>query len=842
MKKYITTFIFVIVSFVSLYAVWEGNGVAGVATDFKEDGMFVQSSLFPKYTLVEILNLENDIKVRSIVLEGSQPPGILMSFSPSVAEALKVPYGKVARIRVVSPSIVSEGDEHNIVSGKNETNFDIEEGGENIEADDSILIAEDKVFPKEVKDLKMENESSTDKDEVLLYDFQPFSKAIEKKGKDEGAVSFDPAFIEEDISINLNIPEKSLDDVPIEIEKKEKSKKIEPIKEKPIEKKAITIPTLPEKPETAPEIEKKKEVEKVTSVLPPKEVSTVFRRDIYLEKTGAKPPEQVIIPKDVPSPKMNKKEEIPQIQDVVSVDRIEIKKEEEKERLEDVKNVLMTEKKEECKGEPIFIVDEVPQIDIQKESQDKMEDEKELFDIRVLKNDRESKKDDKSVRQLDENEENVEDVDDAPPIKKEEKELAKNESVQVDEVMSPFSSMNKIKADEKIEDVKEIEKVEDKENEEKFSIVEPVKIVDKTKEKESEKLEDVPDVSIVSSIKDKSIEEDIEDVQEDDDKKESKETEPIEEEPLGEDEVPIEEAEESPQEEEVKENDEDLKGEGSEEKTPIEENGLEDSHEVGKQQINERPLREIQVYNTARNRIDVQASKEDVDLSSNKNIRAIEDYEVKGSNEVSSISDRESALDEVKVSPKKEEVAKKREEQLDEATPEKEKEKEEIIYEPAPKDQDDIIGDNREEEREEQEPLIQEPEKVNKIGTKEQIIEDQIKKDNSFSAIESGKEKEESKKDEREKNIKKEIENNENDEGFPIGKTINGYTYVQIAVYNSATNVDETIRRYGGRYPIVVEKRGKGKYVVFIGPLQKHEAGAIQELFKGFGFSGCFVR
>ena len=61
MKKYIFILISLCISTFSAWSVWEGNGIAGATTDFQEDGMFVKSSLFPKYTLVEIVNLENDI-------------------------------------------------------------------------------------------------------------------------------------------------------------------------------------------------------------------------------------------------------------------------------------------------------------------------------------------------------------------------------------------------------------------------------------------------------------------------------------------------------------------------------------------------------------------------------------------------------------------------------------------------------------------------------------------------------------------------------------------------------------------------------------------------------------
>jgi len=49
--------------------------------------------------------------------------------------------------------------------------------------------------------------------------------------------------------------------------------------------------------------------------------------------------------------------------------------------------------------------------------------------------------------------------------------------------------------------------------------------------------------------------------------------------------------------------------------------------------------------------------------------------------------------------------------------------------------------------------------------------------------------------------------------------------------------------KYGSSYPVVIEKRGnagKLNYVVFIGPLQKDEVGAVQESFRSFGFKDAF--
>ena len=817
MKKYITALIFLLVSFVFLHAVWEGNGIAGVATDFKEDGMFVKSSLFPKYTLVEILNLENNIKVRSIVLEGSQSPGILMSFSPSVAQALKVPYGQVARIRVVSPSVVSEGDDLSVNDEKATTSFEIEDEP-SVEKPTPVLVAEEKTLPTENKEDKKDDNLLGKDDEVLLYDFKPISKTVEKKGKDEGAISFDPAFIEEDISLNLNIPEKSLDNESPKVEekvenkkdvKREEIKKIEPIEEKPIEKKEEVAPIPPKDPSMAPKIEKKT-VESPATVTPPKEVTTVVKHDIYLETAAPRPP------KDVPTPKMEKKEEKPQIEDVMSVGKIEAKKKEERiEKIEDVQDVLTIEKKEEPKKDAILIVDEVPQIDVAKKTQSKVEEDG-ISDVIILKEG--GKKEVKQNEEVaEETEENVEDVQNAPPIKEEKEEEKKENTAPVEEVITPFQAMNKTENDEKVEGVKEIDKVKEKEDTKECTSIEPVQIVDKPKKQENEKAKEVADVPTVPAIKEKVIEEAPVEESAEKIEEEVVETEPQE------DDVVEKSVDEQPQEEEMEEEIEEEKPIENAIESPDSEEIVEEPIEQTTQQINERPLKEIEVHNTAQNRIEVDASKEDVELEENKNISAIENYDVGRNNAPSNISESERALDEVEVLPKQEQKEARKEESLEEKATE----------EPSVQERKKNMED----------PIIEESEEIENVGEKENVEKEDIvtpivEKREKIEEIK----KEEAKRPSVESKKEKTIEDSESNERFPIGKTISGYTYVQIAVYNSAIYVEDVLKKYGSRYPVIIEKKGKNRYVVFIGPLQKHEAGAIQELFKGFGFSGCFVR
>lgn len=107
------------VSFSGLWAVWEGNGGVGASSDFAEKGLFVRSDVFPKHTLVEITNLEKNITAKAIVIAPSGVQGLLLSLSPELAEVLQIPRGKVARIRVSTPSPVKEiGDDGIDIIGK----------------------------------------------------------------------------------------------------------------------------------------------------------------------------------------------------------------------------------------------------------------------------------------------------------------------------------------------------------------------------------------------------------------------------------------------------------------------------------------------------------------------------------------------------------------------------------------------------------------------------------------------------------------------------------------------------------------------------------------------------
>jgi hypothetical protein len=90
------------------WAVWEGNaGIAG-ASEFPGPGLFARSDLFPRNTIVEIINLEKDITTRVVITGPSGVPGVVAILSPEAAAALNIKAGTVNRVRISVPPVTSE--------------------------------------------------------------------------------------------------------------------------------------------------------------------------------------------------------------------------------------------------------------------------------------------------------------------------------------------------------------------------------------------------------------------------------------------------------------------------------------------------------------------------------------------------------------------------------------------------------------------------------------------------------------------------------------------------------------------------------------------------------------
>ena len=84
-KKIITVLSMLILSTALIWAVWEGNAAAGSQEDFPA-GLFASSDLFPKYTLIEITNLEQNTKSRAVIIDNAGSDGLLVKVSPDLAK------------------------------------------------------------------------------------------------------------------------------------------------------------------------------------------------------------------------------------------------------------------------------------------------------------------------------------------------------------------------------------------------------------------------------------------------------------------------------------------------------------------------------------------------------------------------------------------------------------------------------------------------------------------------------------------------------------------------------------------------------------------------------------
>jgi len=106
-KKTITVLSMLVISAALIWAVWEGNAAAGSKEDFPS-GLFASSDLFPKYTLIEITNLEQNTTSRAVIIGNAGADGVLVKVSPDLAAALSIQEGSTVRVRVSVPPLVAE--------------------------------------------------------------------------------------------------------------------------------------------------------------------------------------------------------------------------------------------------------------------------------------------------------------------------------------------------------------------------------------------------------------------------------------------------------------------------------------------------------------------------------------------------------------------------------------------------------------------------------------------------------------------------------------------------------------------------------------------------------------
>lgn len=110
MKRAVTLAIFAmafaLIPVTSAWAVWEGNAGIAAVGEFPGSGLFIRSDMFPKNTVVEIRNLENEKTAKAVVTGSSGVPGLVAMLSPQTADALGMKSGSVARVRISVPTVV----------------------------------------------------------------------------------------------------------------------------------------------------------------------------------------------------------------------------------------------------------------------------------------------------------------------------------------------------------------------------------------------------------------------------------------------------------------------------------------------------------------------------------------------------------------------------------------------------------------------------------------------------------------------------------------------------------------------------------------------------------------
>ena len=217
-KKVLFSLIFII-SFSCIWAVWEGNGGIGSSTDFPAEGLFVRSDMFPKHTLLEITNLEKNVKARAVVIGPSGIPGLLASLSPELGEKLGVPRGKVIRIRVLTPSPVNEeGDDGKSISAAGPESQDLDNNP-------ALFVASHSDLPNaNLKKEEAESVSENAGSDTILYD--DLKSPIEDT----------PSKTAEDVPVVEEVPDvDAIPDPVVEEPEVEPIKEVEKVEEKPAE-------------------------------------------------------------------------------------------------------------------------------------------------------------------------------------------------------------------------------------------------------------------------------------------------------------------------------------------------------------------------------------------------------------------------------------------------------------------------------------------------------------------------------------------------------------------------------------------------------------------------------
>jgi hypothetical protein len=85
-------------------SVWEGAAAVSDGADFPEKGYFVATASFPKNTVIDITNLENDKTIQAVVSASLDAPGLLAVLSRETADKIGLKKNAIGRIRISQPS------------------------------------------------------------------------------------------------------------------------------------------------------------------------------------------------------------------------------------------------------------------------------------------------------------------------------------------------------------------------------------------------------------------------------------------------------------------------------------------------------------------------------------------------------------------------------------------------------------------------------------------------------------------------------------------------------------------------------------------------------------------
>jgi hypothetical protein len=85
-------------------SVWEGAAVTAASGELPESGYYVATNAFPRNTVVDVKNLENDKTIRAIVSGGLDSPGLLASLSREAALAIGMNTRDIGRVRMTMPA------------------------------------------------------------------------------------------------------------------------------------------------------------------------------------------------------------------------------------------------------------------------------------------------------------------------------------------------------------------------------------------------------------------------------------------------------------------------------------------------------------------------------------------------------------------------------------------------------------------------------------------------------------------------------------------------------------------------------------------------------------------